>query len=95
LRINPCFDSIKGANFGLTVYLNAEVYERAPGPHLASGVQVLVFEGNDKPRVAELGAAVPVSEVTRLALQMTTVSNRYITGGGHDEAKKRGIRIYR
>ncbi|XP_064639665.1 uncharacterized protein LOC135495153 isoform X1 [Lineus longissimus] len=63
-----------GASFGLELYLNAEVYELSPGPHLSSGIQVLIFNGHDHPRVSDLGTAVPVFGASRAALHISSVT---------------------
>ncbi|XP_064639610.1 uncharacterized protein LOC135495116 [Lineus longissimus] len=63
-----------GASSGLQLFLNAEVYELSPGPHLPAGIQVLIFNGHDHPRVLDLGTAVPVFEVSRAALHLSSVS---------------------
>ncbi|XP_064649955.1 acid-sensing ion channel 5-like [Lineus longissimus] len=63
-----------GASFGLQLYLNAEEYERSPGPRLPAGIQVLIFNGNDRPRVLDLGTAASVFEISRAALHVSSMS---------------------
>ncbi|XP_035825598.1 acid-sensing ion channel 2, partial [Aplysia californica] len=71
----PLWVTSTGAEYGLKLTLNVEQYEYMPGPHDAAGIKILLHDGKEFPKVAELGLSIPTGTHTYVGIQLLKIQN--------------------